>query len=254
MRISSISFDNKKYKLSDTNVSSEENTFTILVGRNGSGKSRILQRICHIYLNSLNNNNPHGFYNINKLNSYNDINNTTDLNCGEIIYEQNNNIYEISSTQLRGLYNSYNDYYVLEKKNKTSQTENFVDITKIIAVSTSPFDKFPIIERHMHWNNAIYEKNYIYRGGKIKVNSQKDYLKNKFDQLGASLINFFLRSDRTQDKTSILLEAINLDEKINMYFSFPWPFSPSEIINNKNPKPIADSLNSIRFLRIKVIE
>ncbi|PZL91211.1 ATP-binding protein, partial [Acinetobacter nosocomialis] len=103
----------------------------------------------------------------------------------------------------------------------------------------------------MHWNNAIYEKNYIYRGGKIKVNSQKDYLKNKFDQLGASLINFFLRSDRTQDKTSILLEAINLDEKINMYFSFPWPFSPSEIINNKNPKPIADSLNSIRFFKDK---
>ncbi|MFW2562796.1 AAA family ATPase [Acinetobacter baumannii] len=250
MRISSISFDNKKYKLSDTNISSEENTFTILVGRNGSGKSRILQRICHIYLNSLNNN-PHGFYNINKLNSYNNINNTTDLNCGEIIYEQNNNIYEISSTQLRGLHNSYNDYYVLEKKNKTSQSENFVDITKIIAVSTSPFDKFPIIERHMHWNNAIYEKNYIYRGGKIKANSQKDYLKNKFDQLGASLINFFLRSDRTQDKTSILLEAINLDEKINMYFSFPWPFSPSEIINNKNPKPIMDSLNSIRFFKDK---
>ncbi len=59
---------------------------------------------------------------------------------------------------------------------------------------------------------------------KNKSKQSKDYLKNKFDQLGASLINFFLRSDRTQDKTSILLEAINLDEKINMYFSFPWPF------------------------------
>ncbi|WP_250540966.1 ATP-binding cassette domain-containing protein [Acinetobacter pittii] len=53
MRIRSISFDDKKYELSDSSVSSEENTFTVLVGRNGSGKSRILQRICNIYINSL---------------------------------------------------------------------------------------------------------------------------------------------------------------------------------------------------------
>ncbi|HAV5935129.1 TPA: ATP-binding protein [Acinetobacter baumannii] len=251
MRIRSISFDNKNYNLSDSNISSEENTFTILVGRNGSGKSRILQRICNIYINSLNNNHPHGLHSITRSNFYNDINRTANLNYGEITYEQNENIYEISSIKLKGLYNSHEDYFILEKKNKTSQCENFLDINKIITVSTSPFDKFPVLERHMYWNNTIYEKKYIYRGGKIKVNSQKDYLKNKFDQLGASLINFFLRSDRTQDKTSILLEAINLDEKINMYFSFPWPFSPSEIVNPKNPRSISDSLSSIRFFKDK---
>ncbi|WP_428845552.1 AAA family ATPase [Acinetobacter pittii] len=64
-------------------------------------------------------------------------------------------------------------------------------------------------------------------------------------------MNFFLRSDRTKDKISILLEAMNLDEKINMYFSFPWPFSPSEIINTPNPKSISDSLSSIRFFKDK---
>ncbi len=251
MRIRSISFDDKKYELSDSSVSSEENTFTVLVGRNGSGKSRILQRICNIYINSLGIDGRHILNTPINLNAYNDINNTSSLNYGKITYEQNKNTYEISSRQLNGLYNFHISQFIIEKKIKTSECNIFCDINKIIAVSTSPFDKFPVIERHMHWNSNIYEKKYIYRGGKIKVNSQKDYLKNKFDQLGASLINFFLRSDRTKDKISILLEAMNLDEKINMYFSFPWPFSPSEIINTPNPKSISDSLSSIRFFKDK---
>lgn len=252
MRIRSISFDDKKYEFSDSSISSEENTFTILVGRNGSGKSRILQRICNIYINSLGNDDPYRLNTPVNLNASNDINNAFSLNYGEITYEQNKNIYEISSNQLNnGLYNFPISPFVFEKKIKNSQCKTFFEIAKIIAVSTSPFDKFPIIERHMHWTNNIYEKKYIYRGGKIKVNSQKDYLKNKFDQLGASLINFFLRSNRTKDKVSILLEAINLDENINMYFSFPWPFSPSEIINTPNPRSIADSLSSIRFHKDK---
>lgn len=251
MRIRSISFDDKKYELSDSSVSSEENTFTVLVGRNGSGKSRILQRICNIYINSLGIDGRHILNTPINLNAYNDINNTSSLNYGEITYEQNKNTYEISSRQLNGLYNFHISQFIIEKKIKTSECNIFCDINKIIAVSTSPFDKFPVIERHMHWNSNIYEKKYIYRGGKIKVNSQKDYLKNKFDQLGASLINFFLRSDRTKDKISILLEAMNLDEKINMYFSFPWPFSPSEIINTPNSKSISDSLSSIRFFKDK---
>lgn len=93
-------------------------------------------------------------------------------------------------------------------------------------------------------------KKNIYRGAKIKTNSQKDYLKTKFDQLGSSLINFFLRADKTKNKVSILLDTIGVDENITMHFAFPWTFHPYEIVNGTGRK-VSDTLNSIRFFKDK---
>lgn len=60
-----------------------------------------------------------------------------------------------------------------------------------------------------------------------------------------------MKSDKTKNKVSILLDTIGVDENISMYFAFPWPFNPSEFINHENGKNISDSLNSIRFFKDK---
>ncbi len=256
MKVKSVSFDNKTYHFfkNDNDSDESENLFTILVGRNGSGKSRIFQKICLLHLNSIINstNNIFSFNSYNESTIYKSVNDKSSLNYGEINYKLGKNDFSIKISKPNDLYDFSNRSLLFEKKSKTLNCNFFHEIKKIIAVSTSPFDKFPIPSRnfHLHENNFLEEK-YIYRGAKIKINSQKDYLKTKFDQLGSSLINFFLRADKSKNKVSILLDTIGVDEKISMYFAFPWPFDPSDIINKEHGKNISESLSSIRFFKEK---
>lgn len=254
MKVKSVSFDNKTYQFFEDDHSEVENLFTILVGRNGSGKSRVLQKICFLHLNSLLNNSNENLL----LNSYinsntsKSINDTSHLNYGKINYRLNGNDFEINISKINDIYTFNNNSIILKKKIETSNCNKVNEIKKIIAISTSPFDKFPILERNFHFrNNKLIEKKYIYRGAKIKVNSQKDYLKTKFDQLGSSLINFFLRADKTKNKISILLDTIGVNENISMYFTFPWPFNPFEVINGTGRRTLSESLGSIRFFKEK---
>lgn len=254
MKVKSVSFDGKNYQFFENDISDSENLFTILVGRNGSGKSRILQKICFLHLNSIinDNNNGSSFYTYIDSNRYKDINDNSHLNYGKINYQLNGNNFEININKIDAVHTFYTNSFIFDKKIQTPNCKKFNEIKKIIAVSNSPFDKFPIPERINHFNeNKSIEKKYIYRGAKIKVNSRKDYLKNKFDQLGSSLINFFLKVDKTKNKVSILLDTIGVDENISMYFAFPWPFRPSEVINSESDKTISESLNSIRFFKDK---
>jgi len=254
MQVKSVSFDGKNYQFFESDNNESENLFTILVGRNGSGKSRILQKICYLHLNSIINDsdNNSSFYSYINTNRYKDINDKSHLNYGKINYQLNGNEFEINISKIDAINTFYTNNFIFNKKIKTLNCEEFTEIKKIIAVSTSPFDKFPVPERNFHYrNNKSIEKRYIYRGAKIKTNSQKDYLATKFDQLGSSLINFFLKADKTKNKVSILLDTIGVDENISMYFTFPWPFNPSEVINNERGKTISDSLSSIRFFKDK---
>lgn len=254
MKVKSVSFDGKNYQFFENDSNESENLFTILVGRNGSGKSRILQKICFLHLNSIINDSDSNssFYSYIDSNRYKDINDNSHLNYGKINYQLNDNDFEININKNDAVYTFHTNSFIFDKKIKTPNCKKFDEIKKIIAVSNSPFDKFPIPERisHFHENKSI-EKKYIYRGAKIKVNSGKDYLKNKFDQLGSSLINFFLKSDKIKNKVSILLDTIGVGENISMYFAFPWPFRPSEVINSGSNKTISDSLSSIRFFKDK---
>lgn len=253
MKVKSVSFEDKNYQFFENDSDELENLFTILVGRNGSGKSRILQKICFLYLNSLRSDNNQNFAIESFTDSYRykNINDTSHLNYGKINYQINGNDFEINIHKINGINTFYTNSVTIEKKNKTPNINKFIDIKKIIAVSTSPFDKFPIPDRNFHLrsNNSL-EKKYIYRGAKIKTNSQKDYLKTKFDQLGSSLINFFLRADKTKNKVSILLDTIGVDENITMHFAFPWTFHPYEIVNGTG-RTVSDALSSIRFFKDK---
>lgn len=254
MQVKSVSFDGKNYQFFESDNNESENLFTILVGRNGSGKSRILQKICCLHLNSIINDsdNNSSFYTYINSDRYKDINDKSHLNYGKINYQLNGNEFEINISKIDAIHTFYTNSFIFNKKIKTLNCKKFAEIKKIIAVSTSPFDKFPVPERNFHFrDNKSIEKKYIYRGAKIKTNSQKDYLTTKFDQLGSSLINFFLKADKTKNKVSILLDTIGVDENISMYFAFPWPFRPSEVINSESGKTMSDSLSSIRFFKDK---
>ena len=252
MKIRNISFDDKNYHFFEDDMDHTGNLFTILIGRNGSGKSRILQKICYLHLYSLLSN--HEFPHINQIIEpieINKINNKDKLKFGRMDYQSNGHNYEIIINEIKGLTTYHTQPFTFEKNIKDSNITEFNSIKKIIAVSTSPFDKFPTPLGFSHFHNAEIFKKYIYRGAKVKINSNKDYLKTKFDQLGSSLINFFLKSDKNKNKVSILLKTINVNQNISMFFSFPWPFNPFEIIQGNNGKTISESLKSILFFKNK---
>ena len=89
----------KKYRFTSENVNLDENVFTVIVGKNGTGKSRLLGELIRYYIND---NQSKNYYNQRELGF-------TESSVGEII--------------------------------ATSSPR------KVIAVSTSPFDKFPILNR-----------------------------------------------------------------------------------------------------------
>lgn len=134
MKVKSVSFEDKNYQFFENDSDELENLFTILVGRNGSGKSRILQKICFLYLNSLRSDNNQNFAIESFTDSYRykNINDTSHLNYGKINYQINGNEFEINIHKINGINTFYTNSVIIEKKNKTPNINKFIDIKKLL--------------------------------------------------------------------------------------------------------------------------
>ena len=132
MKVKSVSFDNRNYQFFEDDHSEVENLFTILVGRNGSGKSRVLQKICFLHLNSLLNNSNENlsFNSYIDSNIYKSINDTSHLNYGKINYKVNGNDFEINVSKINAINTFYTHSTILEKKIKTPNCNKFNEIKK----------------------------------------------------------------------------------------------------------------------------
>jgi len=241
MQIKNIFLDEKEINLTPDLSFENGNVFTILVGRNGVGKSRILKAICHVHLYSLMDDNS--FMMRSALDSEwfgGGKKNKSDNCC--VNYSSNGCDFGLS---VKVNNDQWHNHVSLEKI--PDEKMGFLTMGKIIAVSSSPFDKFPILSR-FDCNDFNIFKRYCYRGAKVKSNSSSDYLKTKFDQLGASLINFFLVNDKSKSKVLILLNQLGFDKDINISFSFPFPLDPHGLLTEID-KSISEKIRSVLFFK-----
>ncbi|MCX0426992.1 ATP-binding protein [Aeromonas veronii] len=118
MIINSVLLDKKRYKLVDNEYCSEANAFTVIVGSNGTGKSRILKRIT---------------------NNVKNIDNR-DLRIPSNYSRQLDVDIDGFKTSFYSPISESRSFISNDKIN----VDTVVDGIKVIAVTTTPFDKFPV--------------------------------------------------------------------------------------------------------------
>ena len=246
MQLRKLVFDNQAIEFSPTAVDcSKSNIYTLLVGENGCGKSRALQRICVLAISnaiSLHPNRSH--FRLNDLIEYSERQESPSLDeRGTIEFINNGNQFEISVTQevaipghisienippeLRDqVIEAIQQRYFGHNPRTLQRTENnaLIEETapfKVIAVSSSPFDKFPILDRHRVGGMRAMEDYYVYRGARTKDRRQKSYLKSKFDQLGASFIRLFLRQKDENSNIAPLFDYLGIRTSFTLYLESP---------------------------------
>jgi predicted ATP-binding protein involved in virulence len=122
MIVDKVYFDGKEHKLiCDSYVDSGDNTFTVIIGKNGSGKSKLLHKISDTLTNAYNNKLKLSISTAKK----------------ELIFSNGDKKFSIySSTKKR--------QKKIFKGGKPVSNNNL--FKKCICVSTSPFDKFPFFD------------------------------------------------------------------------------------------------------------
>ncbi|MFB2653628.1 AAA family ATPase [Shewanella seohaensis] len=190
MIINTVLLDKKRYKLVDEDYSEDKNVFTIIVGSNGMGKSRILKRI---------------------------VNNLKNIDIeGEKIPKNYSKQITFDS------YGHKTNFYSCATESKSYISDDKIEIKKInenikvLAVTTTPFDKFPVEYK----GNQIYRyhdnQRYTYIGLKVSKNSlnQSNYLN--------LLARSMLMSDNiSNNKKLFQLLKLNSDYKIQFKSKLP---------------------------------
>ena len=152
MIIKSVLLDKKRYELVSEDYCNKTNAFTIIVGSNGTGKSRLLKRV---------------------------VNNIRNLKNGRSLIPKN------YSRHLDIDYNGYNLSFFSSSTESISiigeRKEKPVKIPyepKVIAVTTTPFDKFPVEYKGNELYRYKNDNKYTYIGLKVSKNSlnQSNYL------------------------------------------------------------------------------
>lgn len=271
MIVTKVRFEERTIELCSNDVDKESSVFTLIIGRNGYGKSALLQKICQIGVSSL----------LGLNGSYQRIQDVMDYienrgvrtfdETGILTYIAQNEQNEISIEKSRSIYpgidlseipecfhastikhqiQSYErqNIFIRYAVNGVQQerTNNF---PRIIAVSSSPFDKFPMLdERRLHGFFNNLNNNYIYRGARTKNNSGKSYMRSKFDQLGTSFIEFFLKPENRTNEILPLFSYLGIETKFTVFLKFSDHFSFHDMLNEGGRGPL-EMVNSVRFFK-----
>jgi len=144
--VKSVYLDKKEYKLFTKEFDEHENIFTILVGSNGTGKSRVLSKITNCLKNNIKD------------------------QKAKIPTNYTKHLDVIVNSKEFSFYGPVSQSVVLLAKNKNC---NVVEPTgtKIIAVTSSPFDKFPIFEKNLYQEKYNDKSRYSYIGLKQSKNT-----------------------------------------------------------------------------------
>ncbi|GAA3918308.1 AAA family ATPase [Litoribacillus peritrichatus] len=253
MVINEVRYGNRIVELCLDNVGLDCNVFTVVVGRNGCGKSTLLQKICSIFISSFLKNS----YRIKDLINYEQGKEETSFDeTGCLFYKLENEIHELLIKYRTFIQNGFNLDQLPKKFRETIMNdlhlsnrntdlhvshlingkikESQEQLPKIIAVSSSPFDKFLLIdESRWHRSINLLEEVYVYRGARTNVNSRKSYTRSKFDQLGASFINFFLKPEKRTNELVPLFSYLGIREKFTVKLNFPFHFSFDQILSEQ---------------------
>lgn len=274
MIVNEVRFEDKFIELCSSDFDRNSNIFTIVVGRNGSGKSRLFQKICQIFITSLANKGGHHFRVQDLFDYYESRENISLDETGYLSYTNNHTTYKLliekpvfippainlddipahlHASILENIQNQYfgNREPIVHHLTDDSPSEKAKVFPKIIAVSSSPFDKFPMLdERRLHGELNILKDHYLYRGARTKDRSSKSYMGSKFDQLGASFINFFLKTEHRTNEILPLFSYLGFETKFTVFLKFPDHFSISDIIKEEGRGPL-ETIRSVRFFKGK---
>lgn len=156
MKLLSVNLESKEHQLA-SGTTQDGNTYSIIIGKNGTGKSRLLAKVANTFISARKYNQNHSYIKNARTNEL------TFANDGEII--------KIQTGKGR-------TGRIFERNKKTKE---FM-CKRIIAASISPFDKFPLPE--------IEDKNqsfYNYIGFKTDQSYLSD--KNLLTQFAISILN-----------------------------------------------------------------
>ena len=238
--ISEVVEGNKSIKLTDNQIDINKNIITVIIGNNGSGKSRLLKTICYFHILSYLDERDIAFP------SYrNDRNFLSQVGFDtSIIFNINGETNKVGVTN----YSKYgsNNIIDINANNNSYKKKNVNKIKKIIAISTSPFDKFPIMSRRNRMHFSASTKNYYrYFGARTENRNSEDYLKSKFNQLGSSIISFFLGRDGKKANLIPLFNYLGLNTTLTLITSIPFPL---DFVNDNN-RDINETRKSILFFK-----
>lgn len=257
--------------------SNDNNTYTLLIGANGVGKSRLLQSICQTLLKesfikshipidyskcathteyqlkseiyrifqpervrfpiTVNISTPDGL--TKNINIVLNASSSTDY-----FIERNVDEKYIKKDQFQYYLESYfrNDNTIYQCISDSNQS--YKHIPNLIAVTSSPFDKFPTLE-------SISDTKYYYRGSRVRKtagadgNKELNYIQQKFNQLGSSFLNLFLKERTRLDSVKKMFKFLGYNFQFELNLSLGQQFGFSE--NKTND--LLSSSNSIRFFR-----
>lgn len=264
MIISKVSYGDKSVELCGAGHDVESNVYTLLVGRNGCGKSTLLKKICLLNLASVFSRQD-GYLDVSSLSRYLSGGSDSSLNsAGSMTICAGDDVSTITVLPYLELisevpvfnrvsYSSTARATVPVSGAEVRHTKSVGDVSalkanpKLIAVSSSPFDKFPLVDNFPGFDFA--EKYYIYRGAKSSGrNSQGNYLAAKFDQLGGSFINLFLINEKRKEEILPLFSYLGITSKLKLILKGGSHFSFDDFLNEDGRGP-ADAIRTNRFFK-----
>lgn len=226
------------------------NSFTLIIGKNGHGKSTILREICLIFLNSIVHTSDSKYFGVqrNSFSTYHSDKKSSS-GFGEIVYESKagtivievatNPIHplniqhpeEMSTAELIRITESYEELQqkqIPKVKIKFSQGEQHPDkkTFNIVAVSSSPFDKFPILSDFFPTPVRLdIGRIYAYKGSReMGSYSPRNHFELKMKQAGNYFANFLLSRDREKSELIPLFDLLQLNSRLTIKFKTSSPF------------------------------
>ncbi|MFT7008836.1 MAG: putative ATPase [Colwellia sp.] len=176
MIIRTALLDRKRYQLAPDVINNNKNLFTVIIGINGAGKSRLLSKISDTIIRVQ----PNNF--------------GVDDELPKALAKQ---IDAYDKGQYFSIYSRANARYsYLGSENRSGIDKSFN--TKLISVTTSPFDKFPVISKRTSTFKYHDDDRYHYIGLRVSENS---YNKSNFLNL---LTRSFLKNGVNTKQKQVL--------------------------------------------------
>lgn len=263
------------------------NVITILMGNNGSGKSSLFQTICSTFIQAPKRDGmwDHNLRDISNLDNLNHLDALTYQKSGDLhsIFHSNETFrqgYQFNNNSFIEFITSppYDKATVIRQQNiesiddhkdlishflkdsqdrgrklkfsKNKVLSNELDLpNKVLAVTGSPFDKFPYRERVFRKEDSLAP--YVYLGTKVKPEAGarygRGYLSSKFDQLGASFIKLLLKPKQEYFDFSKMFDFL----KISHSFSLKLCLNDRVSKDRVNPENILELVRSVKFFKDK---
>ena len=199
MKLASVNLNDTEYQLSSGDED-KTNTFTIIIGKNGTGKSRLLTKIANTLLKAKRYSQNHSRLKHKKVQ--------------EMTFKSEDRIITINSAKGKG-------GRILERNKRTREHM----CKKLIVASISPFDKFPLPEQNLSNRNSKSFYNYV--GFKTDKNSLSD--RNLLTRFATSIVSS--RSNIAVKRTLRLL-GYKSDISIRFKHNSDRYFRTSNYLNN----------------------